>query len=162
MPRGRGFPLYVSAKGGFAIDEGVNYDMGKLLCALTMHHGERVMNDDQDDDELPVDYLFKDPNVMNGPDFFACVKKIVQRVVPDYTLDDIIVEDAKNYHPNIEGAHVSLSFAELEDRITFILNRTDLQDYSLCYPGAAYYNLVSSSCYSNNLIYSNTEAWQMY
>ena len=121
MSRGRAFPLYVSTKGGFAVDEETNYDMGKLLCAVTMHHGERIMNDDQDDDELPIDYLYKGIALMNGPEFFACIKKIVNRVIPEYTLNDIIVEDAKKYFSSVEGAHISLSFAELEDRITFIL-----------------------------------------
>jgi hypothetical protein len=121
MAKGRSFPLYMSAKGGFAIDEGVNYDMGKLLSALTMHHGERIMNDTQDEDELPVDYLFKDPRTLNGPEFYACVKKIINRVVPEYTLLKIIVEDAKKFYSNIEGAVVSLSFLELADRVSFIL-----------------------------------------
>jgi hypothetical protein len=120
MATGRSFPLYMSAKGSFAIDEGTNYDMGKLLCALTMHHGERVINDDFDDDELPVDYIFKGLPVLNGPEFYACVKRIVDRVVPEYTLLDIIVENAKE-HFEVEGVVVFLSFAELEDRVVIPL-----------------------------------------
>ena len=115
--RSRSFPLLMSRAFGFAVDEGINADMGKLICALTHHHGDKLMDDDFDDDLLPIDFLFKTKEELEGPEFYTCVKRIVTRVVPEYNFKGMIVQDTRGKGGIIDGVILALSFEELKDRL---------------------------------------------
>lgn len=117
VTKSRSFPLMISKKYGFAIDEGMTADMGKLACYLTLHHGDKLMDDNFDDDLLPIDFLFKQDKELDGPEFFACIKRIVGRVVPDYTFTGLTVQDTKGKDGVVDGAILALSFEELKDRL---------------------------------------------
>jgi len=122
--RTRSFPLLISKTKGFAVDEGISSEMGKLLCALTMHHGERLMNDEFDEEELPIDYIHRTEQEIYGPEFYACIKRIVTRVVPDYTLLNIYIQDSRNKKES--ALIIGLSFAELEDKVIFKLDNENI------------------------------------